>query len=724
MSERISGMTTLRCAAFFFFVAAWLGGARAGASPLPKAPLPAAPFPKIVTDAPTISFVAPGVTYGFYEMVTADGPLAVRVVAVDLHDPSVSLQTALASNELTSNGETVSAMAQRTGAVAGINGDYFDIGATNQPTNILVENGSLLHLPRPRYALAVTARRTVLFKQFTFGASLQLPDGTYAQLDGVNALPPPEDGTAILTPEFGPVAPEQNLTLAALEPLGGTPPFARYRVTGIDDNTVTQPPGYYLAVGLDAYGTVGALGAGSTIEAEDDTTPSLAGVVAAVGGGPLLVKDGMPYDDPDGPSGGGFADPIPCSGAAVTAAGTLLLFEVDGRQPALSIGLTRPQFAALMLAFGATEGMAFDGGGSSTLVARRLGYAGAVLRNAPSDGSERPVADGLFVYSHAPLGPPARLAVTPQTIRAFVGATVPLHVATTDAGGHLLATLGAARFSSRPATLGSANATAFVAGATPETGILRVARGNLSTEIPVRVFDAAARVEIFPHTLDLPPGGRAHLVVRAFDRRGYPIALPERVAWNATAGRVSGDGLFVAGSHDAVVTARLGTSAADAHVFVGQHERPLDIAARVRFVTYPRGDPGGLAPGTPCPECIALRYDFTGGERAAYMAGPIALPAGTIGLRMNVLGDGNGEVLRAAFASGAYGRALVTVARITWTGWRSVSVRLPPSLQGAATLQSLYVVSRFGGAPVVVAGSIAIRNVRTTLAGSGPSPRN
>ncbi|MHB8305969.1 MAG: phosphodiester glycosidase family protein [Vulcanimicrobiaceae bacterium] len=377
MSERISGMTTLRCAAFFFFVAAWLGGARAGASPLPKAPLPAAPFPKIVTDAPTISFVAPGVTYGFYEMVTADGPLAVRVVAVDLHDPSVSLQTALASNELTSNGETVSAMAQRTGAVAGINGDYFDIGATNQPTNILVEDGSLLHLPRPRYALAVTARRTVVFKQFTFGATLQLPDGTYAQLDGVNALPPPEDGTSILTPEFGPVAPEQNLTLTALEPLGGTPPFARYRVTGIADNTVTQPPGYYLAVGLDAYGTVGALGAGSTIEAEDDTTPSLAGVVAAVGGGPLLVKDGMPYDDPDGPSGGGFADPIPCSGAAVTAAGTLLLFEVDGRQPALSIGLTRPQFAALMLAFGATEGMAFDGGGSSTLVARRLGYAGA-----------------------------------------------------------------------------------------------------------------------------------------------------------------------------------------------------------------------------------------------------------------------------------------------------------------------------------------------------------
>ncbi len=90
---------------------------------------------------------------------------------------------------------------------------------------------------------------------------------------------------------------------------------------------------------------------------------------------------------------------MPCSGAAIGRDGRLYLIEVDGRQPDLSVGTTRPQFAALMRAFGATEGLLLDGGGSSTLVARRLGDRAAEVTNSPSDGVERPVADGLFVYS-------------------------------------------------------------------------------------------------------------------------------------------------------------------------------------------------------------------------------------------------------------------------------------------------------------------------------------
>src|SRR5437763_12186301 len=47
---------------------------------LPLAPAPAAPFPRIITDAATLSEVAPGVGYGSYEMLTADGPLSVHVL--------------------------------------------------------------------------------------------------------------------------------------------------------------------------------------------------------------------------------------------------------------------------------------------------------------------------------------------------------------------------------------------------------------------------------------------------------------------------------------------------------------------------------------------------------------------------------------------------------------------------------------------------------------------
>ena len=63
------------------------------------------------------------------------------------------------ATSMISSGETVSAMAARTGAVAGINADYFDIGNTNQPLNVVVRDGALLRTPSKRAAIDVAHRR-------------------------------------------------------------------------------------------------------------------------------------------------------------------------------------------------------------------------------------------------------------------------------------------------------------------------------------------------------------------------------------------------------------------------------------------------------------------------------------------------------------------------------------------------------------------------------------
>jgi exopolysaccharide biosynthesis protein len=63
---------------------------------------------------------------------------------------------------------------------------------------------------------------------------------------------------------------------------------------------------------------------------------------------------------------------------------------VDGRQAPHSVGMTLPEVTALLEAFGATEAINLDGGGSSVLV------VGSVARNHPSDASgERPVVNAL-----------------------------------------------------------------------------------------------------------------------------------------------------------------------------------------------------------------------------------------------------------------------------------------------------------------------------------------
>lgn len=708
---------SLRALVFAFALCAAQTAASAASPALPSAIAPQAPFPHILTDASEIEAVAPGVTYGDYEMRTVEGPLSLHVVAVDPRTSGVRIQSVLASNRLISGGETVSAMARRSDAIAGINGDYFDINNTNEPLNILVQNGRLLRTPMQRYALAITTAHTVFFSEFSFAGNVQMASGNRVPLDGVNAWPAPQGGTALLTPEYGPVPPQDDVTLVALLPLANDTPFTSYRVTAIADNTTEQPAGYYLGIGLDAYAAAGVPNVGDTLVAHDATVPPLHDIATAIGGGPLLVRDGAPFADPDGPGGGEFLKHIPASGAAVTRDGRLLLFEVDGRQADFSVGLTRPEFAAAMIAFGALDGMALDGGGSSTIVVRRPGDRDAQVRNSPSDGVERKVADGLFIYSDAPAGPASRLVVYPQSIRAFGGARVPLRVAAIDRAGHPAAVTGRLleRISPRLATVAN---DVLVAGSRPGSGTLYVERGDLSTAVPVKIVDDAARIDILPYAPNVKKNGHIRLSVRAYDAQGYPIALPDDVRWSASSGKIAADGTLLAAQQDAVVRVRLGRSTAETRVTVGDHAQTLEIGKALHFETIPRGGPGSMDLGAPCDGCIALQYDFTGDERAAYLSGRVALPGVSLALGMDVLGDGKGEVLRVAFENAINERVALTAARVDWSGWRRVTVRLPASLAQPATLRSIYVVNAMGGPPLRESGSLALRNIDVLLAGS------
>ncbi len=115
---------------FGIFVALFIATcAAARAAALPPRIAPPAPFPRILQQAPTLESIAPGVDYGEYQLVTDAGPLAVRVVAIDSHRRDLHVGSVVATDSLVSPGETVGSMARRTRAVAGINGDYFDIGA-------------------------------------------------------------------------------------------------------------------------------------------------------------------------------------------------------------------------------------------------------------------------------------------------------------------------------------------------------------------------------------------------------------------------------------------------------------------------------------------------------------------------------------------------------------------------------------------------------------------
>jgi exopolysaccharide biosynthesis protein len=80
--------------------------------------------------------------------------------------------------------------------------------------------------------------------------------------------------------------------------------------------------------------------------------------------------------------------------------GNVLLLVVDGRQ-SFSRGYTMVELAEMMIELGADEALNLDGGGSTTMVAHKPGGRVAV-RNSPSDGAQRKVANGLTISYRRP----------------------------------------------------------------------------------------------------------------------------------------------------------------------------------------------------------------------------------------------------------------------------------------------------------------------------------
>ena len=698
------------------FAIAWtlLAPSRAFAAELPSRLDPPAPFPAILSQAPTVETIAPGIGYAEYALVTADGPVVVRVVAIAPHRSDVRIEPIAAHDRLTSSGETVSSMAARTGAVAGVNGDYYDIGSTNRPTNVLIRDGRILHTPNGRYALVIDRSGNAAFSQLQFTGQVEIGANTVA-LDAVNEMPPPHGGISLVTPEFGRVPAAENLTLVGLTLLDGTPPFARFRAAAPVDNLQAQPPGYYLAVGSQAYGPNSLPNAGDIVAPGGDFTPvPLLSIDGAIGGGPLILRDGSWFDDPNGPSGGEYTQRIPSTGAAIEPDGTLLLLEVDGRQPSSSVGLTRVEFAALMRGLGAVDGMAFDGGGSSAMAARRLGDASAALQSSPSDGKERNVADGVFAYSTAPVTAAVRLIGSPALLRAAPGASVAVRTGAVDASQHLVG-FGAISGTLEPATLGTFGSGRFTARQAG-SGTLHLRSGSLHGEIPVDVVATPARIAILPANANVSDGGTLQLSAAAFTENGYPIALPERLHWSAANGAIDGSGTFHAGKTDGTASVEIGGRSAHVRVTVGSHD--VAIAAHPRFSSIPAGGEGESGADSSCTGCIFLSYALGANERAAYAVLETPLPSGTIAVSFRVrVSDSSGNArLRVSLRNAINESVLLDAIPVgAAPGWQDVTVRLPAGFAGPGKLTSLYVV-RDPQAPAA-SGTVVVGSLRAVVAG-------
>ncbi|MFC7340191.1 phosphodiester glycosidase family protein [Saccharopolyspora griseoalba] len=364
--------------------------------------------------------LAPGVTYRPFELSTSHGPVRGHVVRVDLTDPRADLGL-LHPGSVAAKDE-IADLTNADGAVAGVNGDFFNIAEehpgvvpTSSATGPAIADGRELKGAVPdgqRFGpalpagtsnedvLALGTDRRARIAHLDLTGTASGPHGRI-RLSGLNQYALPVGGVGVFTDEWGSVS--RARAVCGTDEDRSAPCSERTEEVVVRRGVVSSEaddPGAG-EIPSDAVVLVGRERGAEQLEALDPGDPVAVRTALlpaeapplefAVGATPIL-RGGAALPDLD------TTELAPRTAAGISPDGSVVhLAVVDGRS-AISSGLNLRETAELLASFGATEGVNLDGGGSTTMAVREPGDDLATVRNVPSDGRPRQVANGIGVF--------------------------------------------------------------------------------------------------------------------------------------------------------------------------------------------------------------------------------------------------------------------------------------------------------------------------------------
>jgi hypothetical protein len=367
--------------------------APAGAAPVEALP-PARP--------PALTEIAPGVSY--QRFVQGNGQV-VHIVRGAL-SPRVSLSPVLTAGTPVRRAELTDAIGQRlpAGAIAGINGDFFNV-SQNYPSGVLLMGGDLISEP------LATRSALVLMPGGALDAVRLALEGSFQAIDpadparfaartflGINRPAQRGSETLLYTPAYGQATTppgsryEVKVRLDAPGPLSPNVQRGGVVVAVKNGGGTTIEPGHVVLTGVGSAGPplVSEFPVGRQVSLYPGLSALPPGALAALGGGPLLVREGQAVPSAgEGFTGSQTGARTSRSAVGQAADGTVLLVTSEGPSQG-SPGLTVAEQAALLASLGARTAVAMDAGGSAQLA---VGTDLAIPWSSP-----RSIPDALLMF--------------------------------------------------------------------------------------------------------------------------------------------------------------------------------------------------------------------------------------------------------------------------------------------------------------------------------------
>lgn len=659
-----------------------------------------------------------------------------NVIEVDLHNPYVKLDTIAGTGGQFTKKQSVRKMANETGAVGAINGDFFNTQAEGVPMGPQVSDSKLLatspYMPG-WYSFALTKENKPIIDLFTFEGKIVAPNGASYPLGGINKTyywfeedgvhEPGQhsmiDGLFMYTDAWGQTNRSNDGTTVPTEILvqnGIVRQIARYGII----EQIAPKDGYILRASGKADEFVAQnFKVGDKIVADYKMLPQnpnaaydTANFKTMIGGHTILVDEGQPAAFSRNISG--------VSGSSSVPARSAIGYSQNGQYAyliAVDPGVTLAELQQLMIKIGVWKGLNLDGGGSTQLVARPLGEFYTV-RESADVGYERPVVNGLGVYSLSPKGALRDMRIQGAS-SLFIGQKVAYELRAYDEFFNPLATneLAVNWTSSQP--IGVFEGSVFQATA-PGVTQLTATAGSVTKSMDVQVIGGKdlASLKLQASSQTLMANSMYTLSANAVSKSGAKATIPAdalQLELIGFKGRMENGRLIVDSIDPGVVEGRIiarydGFSAmltmpvAENRILESFETERLPMFTATDGVTgevYRVTGVEGTAAGN---RVLALRYDFSGGTTGttvAYAAFGDGLPVQgkPDSLSVRIKADNSRNWVRAEIADSAGKKHLISLTEMAnWTDWKTLSADLKKyDLTYPIALTRLYIANPENG---------------------------
>lgn len=435
--------------------------------------------------------VGPGTHFVSLRLTASAKRLDVYFLKADLKNPHIEIRTALGRDSIY-GGEPTSVLAKRISSennyyFAGTNGDFYATsGYVGYPVSGNMANGEIARIPGTRNVFTIDDQRIPDIGKMSYNGTINFGTETW-QINTVNHLR--EEDKLVLYNQHNGKYTRTNAygTEVLVELLNGytwgTNKTLKAKVLKIEKGVgnMAIPKGKAI---LSGHGTAAAqlnlLAVNDEIDIQLNLTlgtNSVSNFLQMSGGDNYktmllngVVEQTSVWNELHPRTGLGFSQ----------AKDTVIFCVVDGR--GLSIGATTKQLAILMKSAGAYTAFNMDGGGSSTMYVAEYGKA----VNTTSDGTERSVANSVYVVSTAPtdnqinqLRPYQPAVLLPQ-----YGEHIPKFYGYNQYGVLLNSDVQDVTLSC-PASLGKIEGNKFIATGNTPGNITATYNGNVTVNIPV-----------------------------------------------------------------------------------------------------------------------------------------------------------------------------------------------------------------------------------------------